>query len=124
MTTLDGRLHALLAPRGADSKRMFGGTCFLVNGNMVVGTLKGTLLVRVGKEGHGEAVTLPGASTFTMGDRQMQGFISVAAEALKTDRALNAWIERALAFVNTLPPKEAKAAKKRAKRGAPDASSQ
>ncbi len=29
---------------------MFGGICFMLNGNMVAGTLRNELLVRVGKE--------------------------------------------------------------------------
>ena len=48
--TLDERLKALLTPHGAENKSMFGGTCFLIGGNMAIGTLKEGLIVRVGKE--------------------------------------------------------------------------
>ena len=110
--TLEDRIATMLAPAGAQSKRMFGGTCYMVGGHMAVGTLKGGLLVRVGKDGHAGALRLPGASTFAMTGRPMQGFIAVDAAALATDAGLRAWIDRALAFVKTLPPKDAKPARR------------
>lgn len=106
--TLDQRLAALLTPHHAESKRMFGGTCFMVNGNMVIGTLKDGLLVRVGKEKHGAAMKLPGARVFDMTGRPMEGFISVEGSAVATDKALGAWVELGLAFVKTLPAKSSK----------------
>ena len=44
---------------------MFG--CFMVDGNMVAGTSKRGLLVRVGKEGHAAALQRPHARTMEMG---------------------------------------------------------
>jgi hypothetical protein len=43
------RLHQRLDPLGAVSKKMFGGVCFMLNGNMVAGTSKRGTLVRTGK---------------------------------------------------------------------------
>jgi TfoX/Sxy family transcriptional regulator of competence genes len=111
--TLDERLAALLAPLGAESKRMFGGTCFMVNGNMAIGTFKDGILMRVGKEGHATALKLPGARAFEMQGRTMQGYVLVDAKAVASDTTLKGWVERALAFVNTLPAKAAKAPKKK-----------
>ena len=107
---LNDRLARLLTPHGVQSKRMFGGTCFLVNDHMVAGTLKDALLVRVGKDGHADALKLPGASTFDMTGRPMRGFIAVDATAIATDEELQAWLDRALTFVATLPPKATKPA--------------
>src|SRR5262245_27056832 len=43
--------------------RMFGGICFTLNGNMLVGTMKdGTLLVRVGDDQEATALAQRGAS--------------------------------------------------------------
>jgi len=87
-------------------KRMFGGFCFMLNGNMLVGPLKdGALLVRVGKDGHAEALALPGASEMTFTGRSMGGFVEVRDEGIATDEALAAWIARATDFVATLPAK-------------------
>ena len=103
--TLDQRLQALLAPHGAQSKRMFGGTCFLIGGNMALGTVRGGLIVRVGKAAHAAALRLPGARTFDMTGRPMEGFVAVDADALAADADLARWIDMALAFVATLPAK-------------------
>ena len=110
--TLDERLRALLAKRGATDKRMFGGTCFLIGGNMLIGTLKDGLIVRVGKAAHADALKRPGARTFDMTGRPMEGFISVAGQAVASDAALDGWVALALDFVKTLPPKDAKPPKK------------
>ncbi len=111
--TLDERLRERLRPHGATDKRMFGGTCFLIGGNMLIGTLKDGLIVRVGKQAHAAAVKRPGAKTFDMTGRPMEGFVAVDGNAIAGDAALQDWIDLALAFVRTLPPKEAKSAKPR-----------
>ena len=114
--TLDERLKALLTPLGAENKRMFGGTCFLIGGNMAIGTLKEGLIVRVGKEAHAGAMQRPGARTFDMTGRPMEGFISVEGMAVTSEAALQGWVDLAPAFVNTLPPKGEKRAAKPKKR--------
>lgn len=110
--TLDDRLKALLTPLGAENKRMFGGTCFMIKGNMAIGTLKDGLIVRVGKEAHAAAMKRPGVKVFDMTGRPMEGFISVDGKAVATDAALKGWVDMALAFVKTLPAKAAKPAAK------------
>jgi TfoX/Sxy family transcriptional regulator of competence genes len=97
-----------MAKHGAAEKRMFGGTCFMLNGNMVIGTLKDGLIVRVGKEAHEDALKRPGARTFDMTGRPSLGFISVEGKAVADDAALDGWIDMALSFVKTLPPKAEK----------------
>ncbi len=91
--------------------RMFGGICFTLNRNMMVGTMKdGTLLVRVGPDGEAAALALPGASRMNFTGREMKGYVIVAAEALD-DQALTKWIAMASAHVGPMPPKPAKAPK-------------
>jgi TfoX/Sxy family transcriptional regulator of competence genes len=99
------RLRATLGNRAFTEQKMFGGTCFMLNGNMLVGTSKRGLLVRVGKDAHAAAVARPHASPMEMGGRSMEGYIRVAPEGTATDTDLSGWIERALAFVETLPSK-------------------
>lgn len=106
------RLRAALAGREFTEQKMFGGVCFLINGNMLVGTSKRGLLVRVGKVAHAQAVVRPHARPMEMGGRSMEGYIHVAPEGAATAAALGDWLDLALAFVETLPTK-AKPAKKR-----------
>jgi TfoX/Sxy family transcriptional regulator of competence genes len=108
---LDDRLKALLTPLGAVNKRMFGGTCFMIDGNMAIGTLKDGLIVRVGKDGHAAALKRPGARVFDMTGRPSEGFISVDGKSVASAAALNGWVEIAVAFAKSLPPKAAKPAK-------------
>ncbi|MBA8905903.1 TfoX/Sxy family protein [Aminobacter sp. NyZ550] len=92
--------------------RMFGGTCFTLNGNMMVGTLKdGALLVRVGEEQEPAALALPGARRMDFTGREMKGFIMVAPDKLD-DRAIESWIAMASRFVGPMPPKTGSARQK------------
>ena len=108
------RLRAALGNRTFTEQKMFGGTCFLIDGNMLVGTSKRGLLVRVGKAGHGAAAARPHARPMEMGARTMEGYVRVEAEGATTDADLRGWLDLALAFVGTLPAKSksAKVAKK------------
>ncbi|AZO25421.1 hypothetical protein EJ070_35380 [Mesorhizobium sp. M1E.F.Ca.ET.045.02.1.1] len=110
------RLRAALGQRQFTEQKMFGGTCFMINGNMLIGTSKRGLLVRVGKAAHAAAAARPHARPMEMGGRSMEGYVQVAPEGTVADADLRAWLDLALAFVETLPPKvkSAKVAKKRA----------
>lgn len=110
---LDERLRERLTPHGATGKPMFGGTCFLIGGNMLIGTMKDGLIVRVGKAAHAAALTRPGARTFDMTGRPMEGFVAVDGKSVSSDAALQGWIDLALAFVRALPPKDAKPKRRR-----------
>ena len=45
---LAGRIRPILSRRkGFSEKKMFGGVCFMINGNMCVGTWKRSLIVRL-----------------------------------------------------------------------------
>ena len=94
-------------PHGGEI-RMFGGICFTLNGNMMVGTMKGgELLARVGDEQEAEALAGPGTRRMNFTGREMKGFVMVAADAL-TEEALSEWISMASAYVGAMPPKRKK----------------
>ena len=102
------RMRAALAGTSAIREmRMFGGLCFMLNGNMVAGTSKRGLLVRVGKDRQSDALGRPGAKLMEMGGRSMEGYIVVDPPP-RDERALRDWLELAVAFVNSLPAKPAK----------------
>jgi TfoX/Sxy family transcriptional regulator of competence genes len=96
---------ALNRRAGIDERRMFGGYCWMLNGNMLCGVEVGRYMFRVGKELEPEALARPGASPMDITGRPMKGFVWVrAAEA--RGKALESWIELAMSFVATLPPKQ------------------
>jgi TfoX/Sxy family transcriptional regulator of competence genes len=104
---LADRLRAALPEKGISEKKMFGGTGFMLDGNMVAGTFRGGLLVRVGKERHDEALGRPGAGPMLMRGRPIAGYVLVDGEAL-SGRAIREWSRLALSHVRTLPPKPVK----------------
>ena len=95
---------ALVRQKGVTEKRMFGGVCFLVRGNMLCGTGSGDFLFRVGKEAHSAALARAGARPMKIGGRTMQGFIWVDPAACNS-RSMKAWIGLAASYVGKLPPK-------------------
>lgn len=113
---MDDLAEQIRAFIGADPNvmeiRMFGGTCFTLNGNMMVGTLKdGSLLARVGEDQEAAALALPGAKRMDFTGREMKGFIMVAPEELG-EKAVEGWVAMASRFVRPMPPKKPAAKKK------------
>ncbi len=104
---LAGRLRAVLPGKGVTKRKMFGGTGFMLNGNMIAGASRRGLLLRVGKERYGEALMRAGARPMEMRGRPVEGYVRVDASGLN-EAALRSWIALAQAFVETLPPKAAK----------------
>ena len=110
------RIRVALAGTGTVREvRMFGGLCFMLNGNMVAGTSKRGLLVRVGKDRYSGALARPGAKPMEMGGRVMEGYIFVDP-APQEDRVLRDWLELAVDFAETLPAKLSKSGSGRGKR--------
>lgn len=109
---LTDRIRAVIGDDpNVDEVKMFGGLCFMLNGNMLVcSSRKGGLLVRTGEAGMTEALKKPGVSKMEMGGRVMSAYVWVDPDALD-DRSLRQWIATATDFVGTMPPKEKKAAK-------------
>ncbi|MDF2373591.1 MAG: TfoX/Sxy family protein [Rhizobiaceae bacterium] len=90
---------------GITEKNMFGGVCFLLNGNMFGGIANhDSFMFRVGKDRHEEALRRPGARPMDFTGRKMAGFVYVDAEtALET--GLAEWVDFTAAFVGGLKPK-------------------
>ena len=92
--------------------KMFGGTGFMLNRNLVAAVSKRGLLLRVGKERYRDALASPGARPMEMGGRTMEGYVYIDPP-VPTNEALKAWLDEAVAFVKTLPVKTAGARPKR-----------
>ncbi|MDT0214146.1 TfoX/Sxy family protein [Rothia sp. ARF10] len=102
------RLHDLLdAEPGLTTRAMFGGLGFMLDGHMAVAAGSGgSLMVRV-DPADGEAWS-DGESVrpMEMGGRAMSGWLLVDGPELAEDDRLRSWVDRGVAFVRTLPPKE------------------
>jgi hypothetical protein len=90
---------------GFDEKKMFGGICFLVHGNMAAGIIAEDLIVRVGPDRYEESLARPHARPFDLTGRPMKGWVQVAPGGFESDRDLAGWVRKGLALARSLPPK-------------------
>jgi TfoX/Sxy family transcriptional regulator of competence genes len=103
---LDERITKIVSPWKRSGKRlMFGGVCYLLDGNMVAGVWKDYLILRLGEEGAGKALELPFARPFDITGRAMRGWVMIERQAVDEDGDLREWLEEAREFVKTLPSK-------------------
>jgi TfoX N-terminal domain len=105
---LADRLRALLDELGEScaEKRMFGGLAFMLAGNLcVAASSRGGLLARTDPAEAATTLALPHAEPMRMRGGEMPGWILVDPAGLGGDDELRAWVERAVAFTRTLPPK-------------------
>ena len=100
---------------GYGEKKMFGGVCFLLHGNMVAGVATDDLMLRVGPDAWADALAQPHAREMDFTGRSMKGYVFVSPDGRSEDADLQTWLDRALDFVGTLPPKEKKPKEKTAK---------
>lgn len=101
------RIRAILAAERDDvrERKMFGGIAFMAGGHMCVGVIGEDLMARLGEDGADAALDEPHTRPMDFTGRPMKNMVYVEPAGTATDAALRDWIRRALAFVETLPPK-------------------
>ncbi|TWT60950.1 TfoX/Sxy family protein [Rubinisphaera italica] len=100
------RIRPLMKRRkGYSEKKMFGGVCFMINGNMCVGPWKGALIVRLDKEGHEDTQSEPHVKPMDITGKVMKGWALVEPAGIESVEELKAWVERAVKFARSLPAK-------------------
>jgi TfoX/Sxy family transcriptional regulator of competence genes len=102
---LAGRIRVLLgADSGVTERRMFGGLAFLAGGSLAVAASgKGGLMVRVEPAETDALLAEPGVGVVEMRGRPLDGWVRVEADALRSDRDLEAWVQRGVRFARSLP---------------------
>jgi len=101
------RIRELVANEpGLTEKKMFGGLAFLVGGNMAVAASgQGGVLVRCDPAQSDNLVAKTDASLMEMRGREMQGWLRVDAEHVRTKRQLARWVKIGTAYAHSLPAK-------------------
>ena|SRR5438270_687342 len=104
---LANRIRELIAAEpDVTEQRMFGGLAFLVRGNMsVAASGQGGLLLRVDPEETDALLRRSHARPFEMRGREMQGWLRVDSEGVRTKRQLEPWVRRGVEYARSLPPK-------------------
>ena len=104
--TLAARIRQRLARRkNVEEKKMFGGLGFLLNGNLLVGVWKESLIARLGPDAAEEALLEPHVREFDVTGKPMKNWVLVAPEGLEDDDQLADWVQRAVKFVGAMPAK-------------------
>ena len=93
---------------GLAEKRMMGGHCFLLNGNMVGGAGcseagESRFMLRVGKEHVAAAEALPGGEPLMKAGRRMTGMYLVDPE--QPNDVIDQWVALAVGNAMSLPAK-------------------
>lgn len=99
-------LRDLLASiEGISERKMFGGLCFMQNGNMLCGVHKGGGMFRVGKANEAAALEVNGVDPLSFTGRKMGGMVDISADTLADETALAALLSLADSFVGQMPHK-------------------
>lgn len=86
-------------------RKMFGGICYLVRGNMGFGIWKDFLIVRTGHEASERLLVKDGIHPFDVTGRAMKGWVMVDTSRWEETEELESWLITGRNFALTLPPK-------------------
>jgi hypothetical protein len=91
---------------GLTEQKMFGGLAFLIGGNMAVAASgQGGVLVRVDPTQSDTLVATTNARLMEMRGRQMQGWLRVDREDVRSDGELAKWVDLGVTYARSLPAK-------------------
>jgi TfoX/Sxy family transcriptional regulator of competence genes len=100
------RIRSVLdGTRGVTERKMFGGIAFLYNGHMCCGVNGEDLMLRLGNEDAAKALMEPHTRPMDFTGKPLKSMAYVNPEGYDADDDLRAWVDRALRFAKTLPPK-------------------
>ncbi len=77
----------------------------MVNGHMCVGITGDNLMVRAGPHAYQQLLQRPHARAMDFAGKPLTGFVYVDAEGIAEDENLAWWVQQALDYIFTLPPK-------------------
>ena len=100
------RIRGVLGDRDdVVEKRMFGGVAFMVHGHMACGPMDSTLMVWLDNEGVAAALGEPHTREMGFTGQVIKSMLHVDPPGIAEDEDLAAWVGRAVAFAESLPPK-------------------
>jgi TfoX/Sxy family transcriptional regulator of competence genes len=98
----------LSGSKGITERKMFGGLCFMVNGNMLGGVLKDDLIVKFDPAEHEKVLAQKHVRPFDFSGRPMAGIAYVGPGALKSKKDLSKWVEMGKTHAAGKPKKKGK----------------
>ena len=101
--------------QGVHKKKMFGGVCYLLKGNMAFGIWKDFLIVRMEKDAAAQSLKGRNVRSFDITGRPMAGWVMVDKAGWQSAAGLKPWIAIGKKFALSLPEKTGKAKAKKTK---------
>ena len=96
-----------------ERRKMFGYPAAFVGGNMATGLFAEQWVVRLAAAVLAAAID-GGATPFEpMPGRPMKGFVVIPPDVVADDWSIGEWVEKGIAYAETMPPKEPGARKKK-----------
>lgn len=102
--TLAHRVRSTGRRHQFSEKAMFGGLAFFLNDHLCVGLLKNAFILRLSPEAGEEALARDAVQEFRPTGKPMRGWVTLDASSTN-DESLTEWVNLAVSFVRTLPPK-------------------
>jgi TfoX/Sxy family transcriptional regulator of competence genes len=100
-----------------EPRQMFGYPAVFVGGNLVTSLHEKRWIVRLPEDDRAALLALPGTGPFEpMPGRPMNGYVALSPPIVDDDAVVRHWVDRAIAFGRSLPPKQPKASKPKGRR--------
>ncbi len=99
--------------RNVEKKKMFGGVCYLIKGNMCFGVYKDCLIVRMDKAQGEQSLRDRNVEPFAITGKPMAGWVMVKEAGWKSPIGLAKWLGIGKKFALSLPEKKVTAKKKK-----------
>lgn len=86
-------------------KKMFGGLCFLLSGNMCCGIVGDSLMARIGPDAYAESLKRTHAREMDFTGKPMRGMVYASPPGIESDEMLADWLGLCTDFAASLPKK-------------------
>lgn len=93
---------------GFEKKKLFGGVCYLINGNMSFGIWKDYLIVRMPAELAAEKLKDGNTREFDITGKPLKGWVMVEKGSWNNHDELAGWLDIGRSFSLSLPRKKTK----------------
>jgi TfoX/Sxy family transcriptional regulator of competence genes len=104
--------EAIAGISSIERRKMFGYPCAFVHGQMLCGVFADRIMLRLSEADRAGYLQLPGAKTFeAMPGRPMREYVELTPNIMASPAEFSSWLQRGLAYVEGLPPKEPKRSK-------------
>jgi hypothetical protein len=108
-TTLEDKIEGItLSWDELEKKKMFGGICYLINGNMSFGVWKDYLIVRMSPDLAAEKLKHDHVRQFDITGKPMKGWVMVEKGSWSKRNELDGWLDIGKSFALSLPKKSPK----------------